>query len=120
MKRLLIVLSVISIISITQFAEAKECVANKENVDIEFSAQNDWEDLGTVEAYYASSGEVRSSYATLYVKVISGKTFYKIKFTSGYDVGEVYSVSKNPRYNPNGSQWYQKYTHMAGKYYFNI
>ena len=121
MKRLLIVLCVICSISITQYGNAKEYMTNNENVNVEFSMQNDWEDLGTILAYYVSGRDVRYSYAQLYVKVVSGKTFYKIKLTTGYDINEEYAVSKNPRYNPNGTEWYQKYTHMAGnEYYFNL
>lgn len=116
MKRLLILLCVISAISITQYANAKEYVANNEDVNVEFSTQNDWEDLGSICAYYISGRDVRYIYAKLYVKVVSGKTFYKIKPWEN----EEYAVSKNPQYNPNGTMWYQKYTHMAGKYYFNL
>ena len=121
MKRLLIVLCVISSISITQYGNAKEYMTNNENVNVELSTQNDWEDLGTIRAYYALGRNVQYAYAQLYVKVVSGNTFYKIKLTTGYDRNEEYAVSKNPQYNPNGTEWYQKYTHMAGNmYYFNI
>jgi len=120
MKRILILLSVMGAISITQFANGEECVANKDGVNVEFSTQSDWEDLGTICAYYVSGRDVRYSYAQLYVKVVSGKTFYKIKLTTGYDINEEYAVSKNPEYNPNGTEWQQKYTHVAGGYYFNI
>lgn len=115
MKRLLIVLCVMSAISITQYVNAKECATIMEYGNAEFSTQNDWERIGIIKCYYSKdifeNGE-------LYVKVISGKLFYKVKIW-----GTEYPVSKNPQYNPNGSQWYQKYTHTAGvigKYYFSL
>lgn len=117
MKRLLIVFCVISAISITQYVNAKECIISKQNANVEFLEQNNWEYIGTIRCRY---GDEVNAYENgeLYVKVISGKSFYKVKLR-----GEEYSVIKNPQYNPNGSQWYQKYTHMAGgnwMYYFNL
>lgn len=114
MKRLLMVLSAIIIaISITQYGNAKECIMSKQNANVEFLEQNDWEYIGEIHCHNYSDERYTSGY--LYVKVISGKTFYKIKI-----INTEYAVSKNSQYNPNGSQWYQKYTHMAGGYYFNI
>ena len=118
MKRILILLSVMGAISITQFANAEECVTNKDGVNVELSTQNDWEDLGSIKVF--SGYYYTTDYAQLYVKVISGKTFYKIKLTTGNDINEEYAVSKNPEYNPNGTEWQQKYTHVAGRYYFKF
>ena len=115
MKRLLIVLCVMSAISITQYVNAKECATTMEYGNAEFSTQNDWEYIGIIRCYHSKDSFENGE---LYVKVISGKLFYKVKLR-----GTEYSVSKNPQYNPNGSQWYQKYTHTAGgnwKYYFSL
>lgn len=115
MKRILILLSVMGTISITQLADANGLEANTKYSAIEFSEQNEWEDLGDVSVRFEENGTIRSGYASLYVRVIAGKSFYKIKWRA-YE----YAVSKNPQYNPNGTKWYQKYTHKAGYCYLNL
>jgi hypothetical protein len=45
--------------------------------------------------------------ASLYVKIINGKSFYRVGFESGL----FFDVTANPHYNPNGKTRESEYTH---------
>lgn len=78
---------------------------------------SEWEYLGEVEVYYRNySGyhEWNQSRRGLYVRVIDGYAFYKIK-----DTYEDYKVNKNHEYNPNANSGQYQYSckYVAGQYY---
>lgn len=77
---------------------------------------SEWEYLGNVTAYYSYGygNNWNSISLGLYVRVIDGYAFYKIK-----DTYEDYKVNKNHEYNPNANSGQYQYSckYVAGRYY---
>lgn len=73
-----------------------------------------WESLGTITVREFENYGYYDREATLYIKSISNKYFYKIK------VGDKeYAVTTNPSYK-KGFESKSDYKYKAGNYYFNM
>lgn len=73
-----------------------------------------WESVGTITVREFENYGYYDREATLYIKSISGKYFYKILIA-----GKEYAVTTNPSYK-KGFESKSDYKYKAGNYYFNM
>ena len=85
-------------------------VSSIANENIAYSCQNNngWEYIGDVVVYWKKGTDGYYGHGKLYVKIIGGKTFYKLERD-----GDEYAVTKN-----TGTE-YPDCKYKAGRFYFN-
>ncbi|MCL2289570.1 MAG: hypothetical protein FWC34_02535 [Bacteroidetes bacterium] len=124
MKKILIILFCITVLSV---GCAQSNSPNKEQTkkDEWQKMQNQMEEDGykfvTKTYLYTIKPNVTNyTEASLYVKIINGKSFYRIELNKGVH----FDITENPHYNPNGktreSEFTHKVIHQQDNGYVNI
>ena len=113
MKQLLS-FALVWLFSLTSLAETKVCAAFCLESQVVQQTSN-WEYLGKVNAHYYIIGGWLHDEFDLYVKVISGKSFYQVR-----KEGKSYSVSVG-KYSHQGKTFNASFSMgNNGTYYFNL